>query len=342
MSDAAQAHRRATISVLFFEGCPNHRPTVELARAAVLELGLDAEVQELEVTSPNDVQRLRFLGSPTVQVDGLDIEPAARYRTDYAMSCRVYDTPDGLPPREMLLAALGGDHHAALDGAARSDGVGPGCCATRVAQPRRRGPRAEPLAIGGSLVAAVLSSACCWLPLLLLAAGASAAGVSAILGPWRPVFITAAVTMLGLSFYLTFLRRPTAATACCADGPVAPSSSRRRLGRVTWWGSAVMVAAFVFFPSYVGRLVGSPPLVPAPAASGAVQELVFEIGGMHCEGCATLLQANLSKMDGVQRVRVDFSSGLASVMTPDPALVDRVRDVAQNQGFSAALRSRKP
>ncbi len=110
ISDTVQAERRPKITVLFFQGCPNHRPTVEMVRAIVSELGLDAEIEEVEVTSPSDVERLRFLGSPTVQVDGVDIEPAARNRTHYAMSCRLYRRPNALSSRELPLSALGVAH----------------------------------------------------------------------------------------------------------------------------------------------------------------------------------------------------------------------------------------
>lgn len=47
----------------------------------------------------------KFLGSPTFQIDGADIEPSARQRTDFGMSCRRYPTadgPSGLPERRML------------------------------------------------------------------------------------------------------------------------------------------------------------------------------------------------------------------------------------------------
>ena len=93
------------IQVLYFQGCPNHQPTVELARRVVADLGVDPVVEEVEVKDPDDVKRLRFLGSPTVQVNGVDIEPEARHRTDYAFSCRMYDAV-GVPRRALLEAAL--------------------------------------------------------------------------------------------------------------------------------------------------------------------------------------------------------------------------------------------
>lgn len=70
------------------------------------KLHMDAEVEEVEVNGPEDAARERFLGSPTVLVNGLDIDPNARERTDYSFSCRVYSGMSGLPTEEMLVAAL--------------------------------------------------------------------------------------------------------------------------------------------------------------------------------------------------------------------------------------------
>jgi hypothetical protein len=94
-----------TVEVLFFEGCPNHRPAMELARDVVARVAPHALVEEVEVRNNEEAARLRFLGSPTIHLDGVDIEPEARSRTDYAMSCRVYGG-SGLPPCEMIEAAL--------------------------------------------------------------------------------------------------------------------------------------------------------------------------------------------------------------------------------------------
>ena len=104
-----------TVEVLFFEGCPNHRLAVELTRQVVAEVAPDALVKEVEVRDGTEAERLGFLGSPTVRVDGTDIEPEARTRTDFAMSCRVYEA-SGVPPRDMLVAALAGStvHKARL------------------------------------------------------------------------------------------------------------------------------------------------------------------------------------------------------------------------------------
>ena len=93
------------IEVLYFEGCPNREPTLSLASEVLDQLGLCDEVREVEVRTSEDAERLRFLGSPSVRVDGKDIEPGADSQREYSLSCRIYDD-SGIPPREFLIAAL--------------------------------------------------------------------------------------------------------------------------------------------------------------------------------------------------------------------------------------------
>ena len=78
---------------------------MRLARAVLGELGLPAEVTSVEVRTPEEAQRLRFLGSPSVRVEGSDIEPGAEARVTFALCCRLY-TGAGLPPRALLVGAL--------------------------------------------------------------------------------------------------------------------------------------------------------------------------------------------------------------------------------------------
>jgi hypothetical protein len=50
-------------------------------------------VRLVNVETPEDTQRLRFLGSPTIRVNGHDVEPGADQRQDFAYACRIYRTP---------------------------------------------------------------------------------------------------------------------------------------------------------------------------------------------------------------------------------------------------------
>jgi hypothetical protein len=66
-------------------------------------------VRLLPVESQEEARRSRFLGSPTVRVNGRDIDPGAEARTDYGLKCRLYRTPDGImgtPPDSLIIDAL--------------------------------------------------------------------------------------------------------------------------------------------------------------------------------------------------------------------------------------------
>lgn len=93
------------IRVLAFEGCPNDQPTISLIEEVLRENAIGASVERVEVTSET-AGRLRFLGSPTVQIDGIDIDPSARNRTSFGMSCRTYPGSGGVPPRKMIQEAI--------------------------------------------------------------------------------------------------------------------------------------------------------------------------------------------------------------------------------------------
>jgi len=92
------------IEVFYFEDCPHYLPTVERINAVLREEGSSAEVREVLVTDVSTAKRVRFLGSPTVRVNGIDIEPAARGRRDFGLMCRRY--AGGAPSHELIRAAV--------------------------------------------------------------------------------------------------------------------------------------------------------------------------------------------------------------------------------------------
>jgi hypothetical protein len=65
------------IEVLYFDGCPNHMTAVEQVRQLLAEEGVPAEVLEVNVSDESIAQKVGFLGSPSVRVNGLDVEPKA-------------------------------------------------------------------------------------------------------------------------------------------------------------------------------------------------------------------------------------------------------------------------
>jgi len=97
------------VELLWSAGCPNWRQTHGRLREALALTETSAEVVLVEVTTPEDAERLRFHGSPTVRVDGWD--PFADESAPLGLACRVFRTPDGLrgaPTVEQLVEVLRG------------------------------------------------------------------------------------------------------------------------------------------------------------------------------------------------------------------------------------------
>ena len=93
------------IQVLYFDGCPHSEAAIDLVRrVAASHAGL-ATIESLEVSSHAEAERLSFLGSPSVHVNGVDIDPQARERTDFGMACRLYG-PSGVPSADLVVRAI--------------------------------------------------------------------------------------------------------------------------------------------------------------------------------------------------------------------------------------------
>jgi len=87
---------RPRVELLYFDGCPNHQATRALVERVGAELQLDPEIEFVQVTAAETASQLRFLGSPTVRVNGRDVEPGADERADFVFSCRLYRSEQGL------------------------------------------------------------------------------------------------------------------------------------------------------------------------------------------------------------------------------------------------------
>ena len=87
---------RRRVEILKVDGCVNTESVVSSVNRLVRELGVETEVREVNVADEEAARLLRFLGSPTVRVNGRDVEPGAEARTNYGLSCRLYRTEQGL------------------------------------------------------------------------------------------------------------------------------------------------------------------------------------------------------------------------------------------------------
>ncbi len=227
------------IEVLYFDGCPNHKPAVERVQQLLREEGVSAEVLEVNVSDASIAQRVGFLGSPSVRVNGLDVEPEARTAREYGLMCRTYSVDgrrEGLPSREILRQAM----REANSGINDSDS----------GQPPSNKSKSSTLFAAGSIFAAIIASFCCILPIVFALTGFSILGASALFDAWRPYLLGLTFGLLGLGFYFAYRPRREQ----CAPGSACAIPAANRSGRLTLWLATAAVVLFAAFPYYSGAV----------------------------------------------------------------------------------------
>ena len=96
------------VNFLYYEECPSYDLALERLREVMAEEGIPGEVEVVKVETEEQAHQLRFVGSPTIRIDGQDIDPPSDPR--YALTCRVYHLEDNrisaLPSKDMIRRAL--------------------------------------------------------------------------------------------------------------------------------------------------------------------------------------------------------------------------------------------
>ena len=94
------------IEFLYFSGCPNS-PTALRRLTELLESeAVSASIRQIEVLTVDQANETRFLGSPSIRIDGDDIEPKARGCLDYGLMCRTYEGGSGVPSVDLVTKAI--------------------------------------------------------------------------------------------------------------------------------------------------------------------------------------------------------------------------------------------
>ena len=96
------------VSFLYYEDCPSYDLALERLRDVMDEEGIPGEVEVVKVETEEQARELRFVGSPTIRVDGQEIDPPSDPR--YALTCRAYRLADDrispLPSKDMIRQAF--------------------------------------------------------------------------------------------------------------------------------------------------------------------------------------------------------------------------------------------
>ena len=100
------------VEILYFSDCPSYERLLPRLRELVAQAGGDpAAIHTRRVETAEAAEHARFLGSPTVRVDGRDVDPGAAERDDFGLKCRIYRSEEGqspVPPERWIQAALTG------------------------------------------------------------------------------------------------------------------------------------------------------------------------------------------------------------------------------------------
>src|SRR5258708_21877074 len=191
---------------------------------------MSESIEEVEVRTSAEAEALRFIGSPTVRVNGLDVEPEARVVHHFGMGCRSYldnGRRSGLPSVDLIRRSLPDMLKNSLEqGAALSH--------DEQAPVPQKGAESGILVAGG--IAAILASTCCLGPLILVTLGFSGAwlGNVAALEPYRPLFIGAAL----VAQYFAWRRIFRPKQSCQPSEGCAIPQVRRTYKAIFWVVSA--------------------------------------------------------------------------------------------------------
>ena len=97
------------VELLWFRGCANHQAARRLVQDVIDELAPGLALIDIDASDPDVARRLHFPGSPTIRVDGRDVDPRFVDGGDYTPRCRLYLTESGmggLPDRRWIETAL--------------------------------------------------------------------------------------------------------------------------------------------------------------------------------------------------------------------------------------------
>ncbi len=96
------------IELLYFDGCPNHKKAFALLQDILRDASVSASIERIEIKSDEEAERHKFVGSPTIRVNGVDVHPI-KGRPRYGKGCRIYDREGvftGFPSQEMIENAI--------------------------------------------------------------------------------------------------------------------------------------------------------------------------------------------------------------------------------------------
>lgn len=78
MIKGSDMNKQLNMVILYNENCPATPKTIEFIEECISEFGIHVELRKILVRSQQEADEWKFLGSPTVQINGIDIDPGVR------------------------------------------------------------------------------------------------------------------------------------------------------------------------------------------------------------------------------------------------------------------------
>jgi hypothetical protein len=94
------------IEVLYVPNCPNHAQALQRLREVLPVESFQENVSEVLVEDAERAHALKFPGSPTIRINGRDVEPQSEKDAKFGLMCRLYSDGSGAPSKERLVAAI--------------------------------------------------------------------------------------------------------------------------------------------------------------------------------------------------------------------------------------------
>ncbi len=90
------------IEFLYFEGCPSYKSALDHLKEIIDEEKIDSNLKIIIVESPEEAQKVGFQGSPSIRVNGIDLEDK---NDGFSFNCRLYNVNGeltGTPSKEFI------------------------------------------------------------------------------------------------------------------------------------------------------------------------------------------------------------------------------------------------
>lgn len=85
MLPTTEKAKSVLIEALFTPNCNSRKATLSMIEKITRNRSLNVDLKEITISSAREANVARFIGSPSIRVNGQDIEPESREKSDYGM-----------------------------------------------------------------------------------------------------------------------------------------------------------------------------------------------------------------------------------------------------------------